>query len=352
MAQGSKVWSRARATIQRLLSADEPILRDNDALRQRALIPMDDVQMHLPAKVGDYTDFYSSREHATNVGRMFRGEDNALQPNWLHLPVGYHGRASSIVTSGTDVRRPSGQLQVDVKDPSKGSKHGPCRVLDYELEMASIGHEQRFVYQDHIFGVVLMNDWSARDIQKWEYIPLGPFGSKNFATTISPWVVPLAALEPFRCEPSFGPAQKDPVPLAYISDPNYARGTYDINLKVSVKPEDSEQAYTVTKSNFRNMYWNMKQQLVHHTVTGCNMQPGDLLGSGTISGSTDESMGSMLELSWQGTREVALGDSGLTRKFLQDGDTVAITGFCQGHGYRIGFGSCEGKILPAHPCNT
>ncbi|KAF4143327.1 Fumarylacetoacetate (FAA) hydrolase family [Phytophthora infestans] len=355
MAQGPKAWATARSTVQRLLSADESTLRDNEVLRQRALIPMKNVRMHLPARVGDYTDFYSSREHATNVGRMFRGEDNALQPNWLHLPVGYHGRSSSIVPSGTSVRRPCGQLQADKADPSKGSVYGPCRVLDYELEMAffvgppsNIGEPVPMnKAEDHIFGVVLMNDWSARDIQKWEYVPLGPFGAKNFATTISPWVVPLAALEPFRCEPSFGPVQKDPTPLPYISDPDYSRGTYDIKLNVSVKPEGSDQAYTITKSNFRNMYWNMKQQLVHHTVTGCNMRPGDLLGSGTISGSTDDSLGSMLELSWQGSREVALGDSGTTRKFLHDGDTVAVTGFCQGNGYRIGFGPCEGKVLPA-----
>ncbi|KAF4321538.1 hypothetical protein BBO99_00009099 [Phytophthora kernoviae] len=356
MAQGPKAWATTRSTIQHLLSADVPTLRDNEDAKQRALIPMENVRMHLPARVGDYTDFYSSREHATNVGVMFRGKDNALQPNWLHLPVGYHGRSSSIVVSGTNFRRPCGQLQADKADSSKGSVYGPCRVLDFELEMAFfVGPPNNLgdpipmsKAEDHIFGVVLMNDWSARDIQKWEYVPLGPFGSKNFATTISPWVVPLAALDPFRCEPSFGPVQKDPTPLPYISDPSYARGTYDIKLQVSIKPEDANQAYPVTTSNFRNMYWNMKQQLVHHTVTGCNMQPGDLLGSGTISGQTDDNLGSMLELSWQGSREVTLGDSGATRKFLQDGDTVAITGFCQGDGYRIGFGPCEGKILPAH----
>ncbi|RLN14212.1 hypothetical protein BBJ28_00009348 [Nothophytophthora sp. Chile5] len=316
MAQGSKAWATARATVQRLLSADISTLRDNDAVRQRALIPMQNVRMHLPAKVGDYTDFYSSREHATNVGVMFRGKDNALQPNWCAFFV------------------------------------GPPNNLGDPIPMRKA--------EDHIFGVVLMNDWSApkrefslrfttaRDIQKWEYVPLGPFGAKNFATTISPWVVPLAALEPFRSEPSFGPVQENPTPLPYITDPDYARGTYDIKLQVAVKPQDASQAYPITTSNFRNMYWNMKQQLVHHTVTGCNMQPGDLLGSGTISGKTDDSLGSMLELSWQGSREIALGDSGTTRKFLQDGDTVAISGFCQGNGYRIGFGPCDGKILSAH----
>jgi fumarylacetoacetase len=195
--------------------------------------------------------------------------------------------------------------------------------------------------------LVNVYDKIARDIQKWEYVPLGPFGAKNFATTISPWVVPLAALEPFRCEPSFGPIQQDPTPLEYITDPNYSKGTYDIQLHVSIQPETSKEAHVITKSNFKNMYWNMKQQLVHHTVTGCNMQPGDLLGSGTISGQEENSFGSMLELSWQGSKEIPLGSSGQVRKFIQDGDTVKITGFCQGKDYRIGFGPCEGKILPA-----
>ncbi|KAJ0399214.1 hypothetical protein P43SY_001880 [Pythium insidiosum] len=357
MEQGSKAWATARATIQKLLSADVPTLRDNEELKKKALIPMQNVIMHLPAKIGDYTDFYSSREHATNVGIMFRGKDNALQPNWLHLPVGYHGRASSVVVSGTDVRRPRGQLQADKADPSKGSIYGACRVLDYELEVAFfVGRGNDLgdsidvnKAEEHIFGVVLMNDWSARDIQKWEYVPLGPFGAKNFATTISPWVVPLAALEPFRCEPSFGPVQ-DPAPLPYLQDKNYARGTYDIKLEVAIRPQDdANNSYVITKSNLRNMYWNMKQQLAHHTVSGCNMQPGDLLGSGTISGQTDDSLGSMLELSWQGTRDIALGASGKTRKFIQDGDTVEVRGWCQGDGYRIGFGTCDGKVLPAHP---
>ncbi|DAZ92571.1 TPA: hypothetical protein N0F65_012801 [Lagenidium giganteum] len=356
MAQGKHAWSTARATIQKLLSADVPTLRDNEELKKKALIPMANVIMHLPARVGDYTDFYSSREHATNVGVMFRGKDNALQPNWLHLPVGYHGRASSIVTSGTDIHRPRGQVQADRADPSKGSVYSPCKILDYELEMAffvvpsnPLGHPIAMdKAEDHIFGVVLMNDWSARDIQKWEYVPLGPFGAKNFATTISPWVVTLAALEPFRSVPSFGPAQ-DPKPLPYLDDPKYAQGSYDVKLEVAIQPENSSKSYVITKSNFRNMYWNMKQQLVHHTVTGCNMQPGDLLGSGTISGQTDDSLGSMLELSWQGTRDIALGDSGETRKFIKDGDIVSIRGYCQGNGYRIGFGPCDGKILPALP---
>ncbi|ETW10362.1 fumarylacetoacetase [Aphanomyces invadans] len=353
MAAGKTTWDAARATIKRLLSVDEPTLRDNADLRSRALVNQADVIMHLPAHIGDYTDFYSSREHATNVGIMFRGKDNALQPNWLHLPVGYHGRASTVVVSGTDIRRPRGQLQADNKDPSKGSVFGPCRLLDIELEIGFFTGPGNNLgdaidindAEKHIFGVVLMNDWSARDIQKWEYVPLGPFGAKNFGTTISPWVVTLAALEPFRTEPSFGPVQ-DPEPLPYLLDANYSKGTYDIALEVDLKPENGDYA-VISKSNYRYMYWNMKQQLVHHTITGCSMKPGDLLGSGTISGKAEDSFGSMLELSWQGTKDIPIAN-GETRKFLKDGDTINIRGFAQGNGYRIGFGDCLGKIIPAH----
>ncbi|OQS03629.1 fumarylacetoacetase [Thraustotheca clavata] len=353
MGLGKQAWDSARATIKKLLSVDEATLRDNAALRVRALIPMANVFMHLPAQIGDYTDFYSSREHATNVGIMFRGKDNALQPNWLHLPVGYHGRSSSVIVSGTDIRRPCGQVQADKANPNLGSVFSPCRILDIELEMGFfVGPGNKLgepisidQADDHIFGFVLMNDWSARDIQKWEYVPLGPFGAKNFGTTISPWVVPLAALEPFRTEPSFGPEQK-PAPLPYLLDKNYSRGTYDIELVVDLTPENGKAA-TISTSNYKNMYWNPKQQLVHHTVTGCNMNPGDLLGSGTISGEAQNSFGSLLELSWQGTRDIQIAD-GETRKFLKDGDSINIRGFCQGQGYRIGFGDCKGKILPAH----
>ncbi|CAK4082312.1 unnamed protein product [Aphanomyces euteiches] len=353
MAAGKTTWDAARATIQRLLSTDEPTLRDDPELQSRALFNQSDVLMHLPAQIGDYTDFYSSREHATNVGIMFRGKDNALQPNWLHLPVGYHGRASTVVVSGTDIRRPRGQLQVDKADPSKGSIFSPCRLLDIELEIGIfVGPGTKLGdsisindAENHIFGLVLMNDWSARDIQKWEYVPLGPFGAKNFGTTISPWVVTLAALEPFRTEPSFGPVQ-NPEPLPYLLDSNYAKGTYDIQLEVDLKPENGDYA-VISKSNYRYMYWNMKQQLVHHSITGCSMNPGDLLGSGTISGQAEDSYGSMLELSWQGSKDIHIAN-GETRKFLKDGDTINIRGFCQGNGVRIGFGDCVGKILPAH----
>lgn len=237
--------------------------------------------------IGDYTDFYASREHATNVGTIFRGKDNALQPNWLHLPVGYHGRASSVVNSGKPVRRPCGQLAADAKDLTKGSVYGPCRLLDYELEMGVFvgsGNELGEPIDvkeadDHIFGYVLMNDWSARDIQKFEYVPLGPFGAKNFQTSISPWIVTVDALEPFAAPTSAG--TQDPEPLPYLRDPKY--GSYDIRLEVQIA-NDAFAPHTVARSNFRNMYWNSRQMLAHHTVTGCNMRPGDLFGSGTISG--------------------------------------------------------------------
>lgn len=352
MGMGKAAWDATRATVTRLLSADEAELRDNADLRARALVPMAGVTMHMPAKIGDYTDFYSSREHATNVGTMFRGADNALQPNWLHLPVGYHGRSSSVKLSGTPVRRPRGQLQIDREDPKKGSQFGACKLMDFELEMAMfVGPGNEFGdsisiadADDHIFGLVLMNDWSARDIQKWEYVPLGPFTAKNFATTISPWVVPLAALEPFRCATSAG-KQEDPVPLPYLQDPKY--GSYDIKLEVLIDGDDTTKPQTVSRSNFANLYWNVRQQLVHHTVTGCDMQPGDLLGSGTISGQTQDAFGSMLELCWKGTREVPLGEEA-KRKFLKDNDNVIMRGFCQGEGFRVGFGECSGKVLPAH----
>ena len=327
-------------------------IRDNPALRGAVLTPLTDCTMHLPAAIGDYTDFYSSREHATNVGIMFRGKENALQPNWLHLPVGYHGRASSVFLSGTDIVRPSGQLQKDGTYPRQGSVYGPCKLLDFELEVAFFvggpphppGQAISMTKaQKRIFGYCLMNDWSARDIQKWEYVPLGPFGSKNFATTISPWIVSPLALEPFKCLTS-AKEQSDPEPLEYLRDPDYS--LYDIQLTVDIHTQRGTRA-TVTKSNFANLYWTPRQQLVHHSVTGCQMIPGDLLGSGTISGSTDDSLGSMLELSWKGEREITLGgDKRETRKFLQDGDTVIISGAGVKNGVgRVGFGMCTGKIL-------
>lgn len=354
-------WKATRSRLQDLLS-DKNVdtrLSSNESLKALALIPLADAIMHMPAKIGDYTDFYSSREHATNVGIMFRGVDNALQPNWLHLPVGYHGRSSSVVITGTDVVRPQGQLQADPADPKKGSIFGACRLLDFELEMGvflggkgnELGRPVSIEEaEDKIFGLVLLNDWSARDIQAWEYVPLGPFTAKNFCTSISPWIVTLEALEDFRTETSAGPVQTNPDPLPYLQDKDYARSTYDIRLEVALKGPNDTQASTISVSNLRYMYWNMRQQLVHHSITGCPMVAGDLLGSGTISGPTDDSLGSMLELSWRGSREIRLNNSTEQppiRKFLKDGDEVIISGFAQGNGFRIGFGDVTGKILPA-----
>lgn len=353
MSLSRPAWRATRTRLTELLSADgDGSLKGNAELRAAAMRPLSEVTMHLPAEIGDYTDFYSSREHATNVGIMFRGKDNALQPNWLHLPVGYHGRASSVVVSGTPLCRPRGQLQADKDDPMKGSVYGASKLLDIELEIGMfVGGKPPPLgrpisiqeAEEYIFGLVVMNDWSSRDIQKWEYVPLGPFGAKNFGTTISPWVVTLDALEPYRCETSAG-TQNDPVPLEYLQDPQY--DSYDVKLLVDHIKEDGVTT-TISKSNFRHMYWNVKQQLVHHAVTGCNMRAGDMLGSGTISGTEPGSYGSMLELTWAGRDEIKLSD-GDTRKFLKDGDTINIRGFCGGDGKsRIGFGDCSGKILPA-----
>ncbi|MFO7608298.1 MAG: fumarylacetoacetase, partial [Candidatus Krumholzibacteriia bacterium] len=328
-----------------LLRADEPTLRDDPVLRGRVLLPKDGVVMHLPVLTRDYTDFYSSREHATNVGIMFRGQENALMPNWLHLPVGYHGRASSLVVSGTPIVRPRGQTRPADDEPPV---FGPSRLLDFELEMGfyvgggnPLGEPVAADRAaDHIFGLVLVNDWSARDIQKWEYQPLGPFNAKNFATSCSPWVVTLDALAPFRCP---APAQ-DPEPLPYLREGD--RHTYDIRLEVQVRAEGAAEGLRVTASNFRHLYWTMAQQLAHHTVTGCNLGTGDLLATGTISGPDEGSRGSLLEITWRGTEPVTL-PGGHERRFLADGDTVTMSGWCQGDGYRVGFGEVTGTVLPA-----
>jgi fumarylacetoacetase len=348
MGLGRKAWREARSRLAHLLRADEPTLRDDAAVRKAAFHPMSRVEMLLPAAIGDYTDFYSSREHATNVGVMFRGPDNALQPNWLHLPVGYHGRSSSVVVSGTDVRRPMGQTKADdANNPS----YGPSRLMDFELEMGffvgpgnPLGKPIPIAdAMEHIFGMVLVNDWSARDIQKWEYVPLGPFLGKNFATSISPWVVTMDALEPFRCA---GPAQDDPKPLEYLENPGDC--AYDIHLEVQLESEMMTDPATIATSNFKYMYWSICPQLAHHTVNGCNAQPGDLYGSGTISGPEKNERGSMLELSWKGTETVEL-PNGEERKFLADGDTVTMTGWCEADGIRVGFGEVKGTLLPAKP---
>jgi fumarylacetoacetase len=345
LASEPTVWSETRARISRLLQHNEPILRDDPALRQQALMPQNSVQMLLPVEIGDYTDFYSSRQHATNVGIMLRGPDNALMPNWLHLPVAYHGRASSVVVSGTDVRRPCGQTKAD---DAPAPTFGPSRSLDFELEMGfftgpgnPLGEPLPIAsVPQHIFGMVLVNDWSARDLQKWEYQPLGPFLAKNFATSISPWIVPLEALEPFRCP---GPVQA-PAPLPYLRSPG--DWGLDIQLEVWLQSAKMEQPQRLCLSNAKHLYWNICQQLAHHAVNGCNLRPGDLLASGTISGPTPDSYGSLLELAWKGTKPIALAN-GETRVFLQDGDRLTMTGWCQGQGYRIGFGEVVGTVLPA-----
>jgi len=340
LALGRPAWREVRATVSRLLRHDVAELRDNHKLKKQALIPAAKVIMHLPVAIGDYTDFYSSREHATNVGTMFRGKDNALMPNWLHLPVAYHGRASSVVVSGTPIRRPQGQVIIeDQENPLLM----PSRLLDFELETGFFIGPPSLLGRpipvnsaiDHIFGMVLVNDWSARDIQKWEYQPLGPFTAKNFATSISPWIVTLDALEPFRCP---GPLQQPPLPYLRTEGDQ----AYDINLEISL------QNFPIARSNFKYIYWNIRQQLAHHTITGCNVQPGDLMASGTISAPNPGGYGSMLELSWKGSKPVMLND-GEQRKFLQDGDTIRFTGWCQGQGYRVGFGEVVGEILPALP---
>lgn len=342
MALGKAKTSAVRNRLSAILDAN---LEEWDAseLADFFLHKQNAVQMLMPVRVGDYTDFYSSIEHATNVGTMFRDPENALLPNWKHLPVAYHGRASSIVVSGTPIQRPKGQTKADDADqPSFGA----TRLLDFELEMAFIIGKPTKMGQsistaeaeDYIFGMVLFNDWSARDIQKWEYVPLGPFLAKNFASTISPWVVTLDALEPFRTE---SPVQ-EPTVLPYLQ--YKGEKNFDINLEVAIQPEGSAEK-VVCHSNFKNMYWNMSQQLAHHTVNGCNVNIGDMLASGTISGNTPDSYGSMLELTWRGTKPMIMPD-GSERKFINDGDMVVLRGWCERDGVHIGFGEASGKILP------
>lgn len=351
MALGKIKWAETRQKISELLRYDNPLLRDNKELREKAFFEINDIIMHLPAEIGDYTDFYSSKEHASNVGAMFRDKNNPLLPNWLYLPVGYHGRASSIVVSGHDIIRPLGQI----KEPTSETPNlMPSRNLDFELEMACfIGTGNKMGEplsikdaENHIFGLVLMNDWSARDIQKWEYVPLGPFTAKNFATSISPWIISLEALEPFRV-PS---VTQDPLPLSYLQHPNGKEFSFDIELVVELKTKDSSKWHKICHSNAKYLYWTMAQQLTHHTITGCNLRPGDLLATGTISGPTPDSFGSMLELAWGGKNPIQL-DENHRRTFLEDGDELRITGFCQSKNYRIGFGEVSGKILPAYQLN-
>lgn len=345
MALGPAVWSRTRARISELLRHDNPQLRDNKMLRAAVLVPMADARLQLPLTVAGYTDFYSSREHATNIGVMFRGKDNALQPNWLHMPIAYNGRASTVVVSGTRVKRPRGQL----KPPSAElPAFGPCKRLDFELEMGVVVGQPSVMgemlserqAEEMIFGFVILNDWSARDIQQWEYVPLGPFQAKAFATSISPWIVTREALQPFCVS---GPVQ-DPVPLPYLQQTQ--PHNYDLQLDVALRAADMNEAATICRTNFKYMYWSSVQQLVHHASSGCAMNVGDLLGSGTISGPEKDQRGSLLEISWNGSEPVEL-PGGAKRTFLEDGDSLVMRGWCQGDGYRVGFGEVEGTIVAA-----
>jgi fumarylacetoacetase len=345
MALGRPAWKETREIIQHLLAADTATLRDNAELSDRVFHKQSEVTMLLPARIGDYTDFYSSYHHAHNVGTMLRGPENALMPNWKWLPVAYHGRASSVVINGTGVKRPRGQTKTP-ESPTPG--FGPSRSLDFELETAIlIGPGNKLGTpvpieraEDHIFGIVLMNDWSARDIQTWEYQPLGPFLAKNFCTSISPWVVTLEALEPFR-RPL---GRQEPPPLSYLDRANDS--TFDIHLEAHLRTGAMREPHVITRTNFQNLYWSVAQQVAHHTISGCNLQAGDLLASGTISGPTEESRGCLLELTWRGANPLKL-PSGETRKWLEDGDILTITGWCEGDNYRVGFGEVTGRVTAA-----
>lgn len=343
ISDGKKTWRLVRDRIVQIFDEENPKLRDNKAHREVVVCPVNEVEMQLPVLIGDYTDFYSSKEHATNVGMMFRDPANALLPNWLHIPVGYHGRSSTIVPSGIPVHRPMGQT---LPHGESTPVFGPSRSIDFELEMAFITTDANIMgenipvheAEDYIFGMVLLNDWSARDIQKWEYVPLGPFLAKNFASSISPWIVTMDALEPFRTK---GPKQ-DPNPLPYLQQKG--KHAYDIHLEVSIAPENVPPT-VVSQSNFKYMYWSMSQQLAHHTSNGCRVNSGDMMGSGTISGPTPDSYGSMLELTWNGKNPIKMQD-GTERKFINDNDTVIMKGYCKNNEVRIGFGEVSSKLLP------
>ncbi|MFT5056100.1 MAG: fumarylacetoacetase [Pseudoalteromonas distincta] len=336
---GKDAWSALRSYLTTQLTTEGQLYE----FREKVLVPRIGTQMSMPVKVGDYTDFYSSIEHATNLGKLFRPDSEPLLPNWRHIPVGYHGRASSIIISGTPLHRPSGQSKAPTADTPS---FGKSKRLDIELEMAFIIGKQTNLgepitienAEDHIFGKVIFNDWSARDIQGWEYVPLGPFLGKNFASSISPWVVTMAALEPFRCES----IKQVPAVLPYLQ--YKGQKNFDINLEVGIAPEGDEETI-ISESNFKYMYWNMAQQLTHHTVNGCNVNVGDMMASGTISGRDEHSYGSMIEISQGGKKPLEL-KNGKTRTFLEDGDTITIRAYCEKDGKRVGFGQCSGKILP------
>lgn len=339
---GKSFTRQVRDEISAIFSLENAVNKDNKKIKA-ALYPINEVEMLMPVRVGDYTDFYSSEQHAYNVGCMFRDPNNALLPNWKHIPVGYHGRSSSIVVSGTPIHRPKGQQKPNDNEPPV---FGPCKLLDFELEMAFVTYNGKALGQsistkeadDYIFGMCIFNDWSARDIQKWEYVPLGPFLAKNFASSISPWIVTLDALEPFRVE---GPVQ-EPKVFDYLQ---YEGNKHiDINLEVAIQPENTKEK-VVSNSNYKYMYWNMNQQLAHHTVNGCNIKAGDMMASGTISGNDESAYGSMLEISWKGSKSVAMPD-GSERKFILDNDTVIMRGFAHKNGVRVGFGEVKTKVLP------
>jgi fumarylacetoacetase len=344
MKKGKLAVRQLRNRVSKLLDADFTDLQKNQHHADQVLIDANSVEMCLPVQIGDYTDFYSSKEHATNVGIMFRDPANALLPNWLWIPVGYHGRASSVILSGQDIHRPKGQIKPnDNEDPI----FAPSRQVDFELEMGFITFDGKPLgdsistteADEYIFGLCLFNDWSARDIQKWEYVPLGPFLAKNFASSMSAWIVTLDALQPYAVETP----NQEPKVLSYLEFEG--KKSYDIHLQVAIQPENTAET-VISNSNFKYMYWNMAQQLAHHTVNGCNIRSGDLMGSGTISGPTEDSYGSMLELCWKGTKPLKMND-GTERRFILDGDTVIMRGHCEANGVRIGFGDVKAKLLVA-----
>lgn len=345
ISDGKKTWRLVRNRIADIFDEKNNKLKDNQDHRNTVLFTLEEIEMQMPVQVGDYTDFYSSKEHATNIGTMFRDPDNALLPNWLHIPVGYHGRSSSIIPSGIPVHRPQGQTKPADSDIPV---FGPSQRVDFELEMAFITTDANHLgepipvdeAEEYIFGMVIFNDWSARDIQKWEYVPLGPFLAKNFASSISPWIVTMDALEPYRTaspEP-----EKELLPYLKYS----GKKTFDINLEVFLKPEGGEES-KISESNFKYLYWNMSQQLAHHTVNGCPVLSGDMMASGTISGASEDSFGSMLELTWSGKKPLKL-NGGIERKFVEDNDTVIMRGYCQNGNSRIGFGEVNTKLLPVY----
>jgi len=345
IADGRKTWRLVRKRISEIFDIENPTLRENDKHKEVIIFDINEVEMLMPVDVGDYTDFYTSIEHAENIGKIFNGQTHSLSSNWLHMPVGYPSRSSSVVVSGTNIRRPYGQV---LPNGSEKPVLAPSESVDMELELAFITTAVNDLgkrisideAEENIFGMVLLNDWSARDIQKWELDPLGPFLGKNFATTISPWIVTLDALEPFRCK---SPKQElDPLP--YLKQ-NTANNSFDIKLEAKLKTENGD-LNDLSKTNFKYLYWTIQQQLAHHTVNGCNVRAGDLMGSGTISGSTSDSYGSMLEITWNGNEPITLKD-GTSRSFLNDGDEVIIRGYCENSKVRIGFGKCTGKIAPA-----